>query len=144
MRWIWRALTRRLLLKSSALVCAGVLWVYAWSVTSSVRTITTIVSLPVPADTRASVVAPGDVLIPSWCIPVRVTVRGPAGVVRSLEPTDLRASLSTRETPLVGDSRVRLDTADFAVPHGVVIVRIEPRELVLRVSDPRDGGKPAP
>ena len=144
MRWIWRALTRRLLLKFIALLCAVVLWVYAWSVTSSVRTITTTISLPVSTDMKASVVMPGDILYPPWSIPIRVTVRGPVGVVLSLEPMDLRKSPSTMETPLVGDSRVRLDETDFVVPGGVVIVRIEPQELLVRVSEQLDGKPPKP
>ncbi len=144
MRWIWRALTRKLLLKFIALLCAAVLWVYAWSATSTVRTITTTISLPVSTDMKASVVMPGDILYPPWSIPIRVTVRGPVGVVQSLEPMDLRRSLSTMEAPVVGDSRVRLNGADFAVPRGVVIVRIEPRELLVRVSEQLDGKPPKP
>jgi len=141
-RWIWRALTRRLLLKFIALLCAVVLWVYAWSTTSSVRSIPATVSLSVPPNLKASVVTPGEMLYPAWHVPVRVTVRGPAGPVRSLQPTDLHAVLPMPETHPTGDARVKLQSTVFAVPQGVVIVRVEPPELLVRVSSERDKASP--
>lgn len=102
MRWIWRALTRRLLLKFTALLCAVVLWVYVDSATMVEREL----SVPVVLLHRIEVGIPGgrDDQLDQYRIlrhdglgfeehppRVRATIRGPRTRLDDVDPALLQA-----------------------------------------------------
>ena len=135
---LWRALTRNLLLRLSALVCAVVLWVYVSVSLSATRTITVLVGVDTPQSRRASVSGPNGVLSPSWYgVPVRLTVSGPRRSVSDLHPLGLRPKIRLAHDAPPGGIVVALDDDSFALPGGVRILRIEPSEIT--VYGPREG-----
>jgi len=84
MSWLWRALTKNLLLKSSALVCAVVLWVYVDCTAEDQKTVTVQVRLLPDKGWEAYVV--GGCLEPRnmTARSVDVTLRGRSIEVRAI------------------------------------------------------------
>ncbi len=123
MRWIWRALTRRLLLKFIALLCACVLWVYVDSTLLATREI----AVPVTVEWLK-----GDVEVSSESI-VRVRVRGPAEqlALARISARHVRLPEGFREKTY----RVELSEDDFhfASDETPTIIGVEPREVVFDI-----------
>jgi len=150
-RWIWRALTRRPLLKFIALLCAAVLWVLAFDATSSVR------AFEVPLDvytywtdspmrsTETTGVAkwPDGVPVSKRPLRVEVTVRGPTGIIDGLDAGDIKARLPIKSVfDSLRDAGLKADVRPFAISarhavvkdaSGVIVTRVEPSEVRLKV-----------
>ena len=146
MRWIWRALTRRLLLKFTALLCACVLWVYVDStlraaaseplgdVSESVAEQTFRVAFQIPpkAVGPLEVRGPEGKPLPVNNVYVRVTVRGPATAVRSLrENLDVRGSIGVPGGLREGPVSLPISELNIALPQGrgLEVVTVKPRRL---------------
>jgi len=144
-RWIWRALTRRLLLKFIALLCAVVLWVYADTFVVVERTMMTTISLvpPIekPVKTYGFMAEESD----GRTVPVQITVRGPSRRVR--EFTGRGNVYGSADSKRRFDMKhllygVWLTEADFDIPpgSGITIVDINPYVIQVREQmgeDPR-------
>lgn len=135
MNRLWRALTRNLLLKFSALVCAGVLWVYVDSFAPVERRVSASVALPQLKGLRCSFVDTG-----TFGASVTATVRGPSRTVRMIGKGDIVAfldesalefsrSFPSREPPSA--ATIELSPEQFTIRRvgGVEIVEIEPSVL---------------
>lgn len=132
---LWRALTRNLLLKFSALVCAVVLWVYVDSFVPVERSMSAAVALPRLKGLQCSFVDTG-----TWGASVTATVRGPSRTVRMIGRRDIVAFLDesavdfSREfppgtTPSAGTIELSPDQFTIRRVGGVEIVEIEPSVL---------------
>lgn len=88
---LWRALTRNLLLKFSALVCATVVWVYVDSFVSDERIVSATVAMAPVDGWEFGFAAPPCISPGGMVASVKVTVRGPSRRVRLIEPGDIYA-----------------------------------------------------
>jgi len=124
-RWIWRALTRRLLLKFIALLCATIMWIYVDSFLSESK----ILSVELEAFTPGS---GGSAILVSPRT-VRVTVRGPAKQLALLDPDDIDCRAYKDSQVPGGLSRISLRARDFSLPDipGLRVVDFEPREITV-------------
>ena len=144
MNRLWRALTRNLILKFSALVCAVVLWVYVDGFVPDRKTLLDIVGVDAGAKHYANVLdADGKPTGQSFAI-VKVTLQGPSRRVRLASRDDIRgrAKLSDWRVRRKGESTWRsvqeLKHEDFTVlAEELRIVDIEPRiiEAVVEEGD---------
>jgi len=150
-RWIWRALTRRLLLKFIALLCAVVLWVAALDATSSARI------FEVPLDvytywTDSPMRSTETTGVPKWPdgvpvakrpLRVEVTVRGPAEIIDGLDAGDIKARLPIKSVfDSLRDAGLKAEVRPFALrarnavvrgAAGAIVTRVEPGEVRLKV-----------
>ena len=142
MRWIWRALTRRLLLKFIALLCAGVLWVYADGFVPDRKALRVAVLVDARANHRANVLDADGKLTGQSFATVKVTLQGPSRFVRLAGNDDIRgrARLSDWRVYHKEESRWRsaleLKHEDFTVlAEELHIVDIEPRIIKVVVEE---------
>ncbi|MHC4501892.1 MAG: hypothetical protein ACYTFI_01195 [Planctomycetota bacterium] len=131
MNWLKGAFTKNLLLKFSALVCAVVLWVYVDSFVYATKTIA------VPLGSFAA--GPHKTIVLRTPREVKLTVRGPRGVLERIGPDSAELYPSGRRSE--GDLyyHIVLDEADFSLSDvsGVYVWEFEPRLLSVRRSVPR-------
>ncbi len=140
---IWRALTRNLLLRFSALVCAAVLWVYVSFSLSATRTITVVVRVDTPPSQSVGLSGPNGTLWPSWYgVPVRLTVSGPSRIVSDLHPSDFHPRIRLGHDAPSAGGIVTLDEDIFALPDSVRLLRIEPSEISVTVREKGKTGGP--
>ncbi|MHC4247559.1 MAG: hypothetical protein ACYS9X_00380 [Planctomycetota bacterium] len=135
MRWIWRALTRRLLLKFVALLCAGVLWVYVDSFLSESKVLL--------VELEAFTPDPGGSAILVSPRTVRVTIRGPAKQLALVDPDDVDCRAHKDARVPGGLSRIQLSGRDFSLPDipGIRVVDFEPREITVSRQPSENGAQ---
>ena len=143
MGWLRRAIFGNLLLKLSALVCAGVLWVYVDGFVPADRVLISGVVFVAGDGLWANVRGSDGTLTGEPFATVEVTVRGPSRVVRLLGPDCVRGEAEVRvyegcvEGKIV--SRVgtcRLTAGDFSLPaRGLAVVAVEPEEFTCSVEE---------
>ena len=86
MNRLWRALTRNLILKFAALVCAVVLWVYVDGFVPAERTMRLRVGVRAWEGHWANVLSPDGKPTGRESLEATVTIRGPSRRVRLVEP----------------------------------------------------------
>ncbi len=143
MRWLWRVMTRNLLLKSTALVCAVVLWVYVDGFVLTRRVVRLTVG-DIEDMAPSLTIRDGDGLPASVdaADTIRITIVGPSRFVRLFGARNVHyvgppADVARQRNQLAGGGEmVPVPTEDFAVvgAPGVTILSVEPEEIVLRPS----------
>lgn len=114
MRWLWRALTRNLLLKFTALLCAVVVWVYVDGLVPARRKISVPVTFP-----RMEMVLGS----------IEVTIEGPSRRVRGLRPGAVSIEILDLGSRLTGNNMVMIVESDIKVPahRNIAVVGFAPR-----------------
>ena len=154
MNWLWRALTRNLILKFSALVCAVVLWAYVDGFVPVERTHSIPVGFFSPDGREVEIVRP--VKRPPDAPPsvrvANVTVRGPSRVVRTIKlgignvipvsPGRITVRTMALSTGMPADEEpvaIKLLRSDFRFGvEDVRVTRIDPPEILLRLKGRKD------
>ena len=138
---LWRALTRNLLLKLSALVCAVVVWVYVDGFLPARRTVRlTVGEIADMADACVDYNDEGGEIAIDPNDKIAFALEGVSRFVRPVGPSSIRyvgPSLDKQPwcTALAGGGELRpIAPEDFAVPGApaVRIVSVEPNEIVLK------------
>ena len=134
LRWLKRALTRNLLLKLTALVCAVVVWVHVDAAISAVREVDVPVSVYSPAGVHAEVVAPKGVVLDGGLARVRLTVRGPRRLLEALPADGLREhQIGWLRGTYEGEHVLRTDAEGWReLPRGLRVVKVEPSEITVQ------------